>query len=139
MMCSCITFLFQRDPIVLYDLQRTNQITLPVLVATATVMGSAIFGCHIWSSHILSLKFLLHLLELALIFVQVPVLLVFLNILWSGEFYINERFVIFLMPLASLLLVIGSSYIAVVFGLYTLLVGMWLMIYKLPLVVTEED
>lgn len=131
--CSCITVLFQRDSVLLLNLHRTNQITLPILVATLTMMASAIGGCHIWTSGRFTYISIIHLTELCLILIQTPLLFIFISVLWNGQYYISERFVVFLMPLGSILFLVGSTYIAWLFGVCTIVVGFWLMVYKLPL------
>ena len=136
--CSGITLLFQRDSVLLTNLRRVNQMTLPVAIASFTVMASAVNGCRVWSTSTLSVVFILDLSELLLILLEAPILVVFISILWHGKYCMGERFVVFLMPLGSILFLIATTYVAWLFGFYTIVVGVWLMIHKLPLTTFQE-
>ena len=129
---TCVLILLQRDLYVLKHHSRNNNLTPTISAAfftltIATCRHSDVWvATHWWYQLVAAMEFCSALSTL-------PVLFIFTTILWNERFYINDRTVVFLTPLYSVLILTGSSYTSWVLSIVGIGVGWWMMSEKLPL------
>ncbi|XP_036358150.1 uncharacterized protein LOC115211136 [Octopus sinensis] len=129
---SVILICLQKDRHILQRLSNKNQ-TVPTIFTVAFILWIQTFlHCDIWFTAELSSS-IRSAMELIIIFITTPVYIVLWSILWVDEIRLNEKLVIFLMPLNSLLFLVGSTYTAWALGAFGIFSGVWMMSYKLPL------
>ncbi|XP_052823597.1 uncharacterized protein LOC106878824 [Octopus bimaculoides] len=129
---SVILICLQKDRHILQRLNNKNQ-TVPTIFTVAFILWIQTFlHCDIWFTAELSSS-IRSAMELIIIFITTPVYIVLWSILWVDEIRLNEKLVIFLMPLNSLLFLVGSTYTAWALGAFGIFSGVWMMSYKLPL------
>ncbi|GAB1597902.1 uncharacterized protein LOC115211136 [Argonauta hians] len=129
---SVILICLQKDPHMLQRLNNKNQ-TVPTIFTVAFILWIQTFlHCDIWFTAELSSS-IRSAVELVIIFITTPVYIVLWSILWFDEIRLNEKLVIFLMPLNSLLFLVGSTYTAWALAAFGIFSGIWMMSYKLPL------
>lgn len=129
---AAVLICLQRDQRLFQQLSNKNQMVPTIFMVAFVLWIQTFLHCDIWFSQELGSS-LRSAVELIIIFITTPVYIVLWGILWLDEIRLNEKLVIFLMPLNSLLFLVGSTYTAWALAIFGMFSGIWMMSCKLPL------
>lgn len=129
---AAVLICLQRDQRVFQQLSNRNQMVPTIFMVAFVLWMQTFLHCDIWFSQDLG-RSLRSAMELMIIFITTPIYIVLWGILWLDEIRLNEKLVIFLMPLNSLLFLVGSTYTAWALAVFGIFSGVWMMSCKLPL------
>lgn len=107
------------------------------MVSLATLVVATIIRSRLWL-FASAFTILGGLVEVMLVIVIAPVFCVAWGILWKGKI-VSEPVVVFLTPYSLLLLMLGTTYTAWILATSCLVIGVWMMRFKLPMVPYNVD
>ncbi|KAH9500626.1 hypothetical protein Btru_077150 [Bulinus truncatus] len=137
--CTFTTILgcFHQDHIFLPRLTGDKQATPTIMASLCILVISTICRSRLWTWS----SFLIiagGLVEVILVLVILPVFYVAWGILWNGQI-ISEPAVVFLTPYSILLILMATTYSTWILAISCLVSGLWMMMYKLPMVPYNTD
>ena len=140
MICSSSLLLLQKDNQLLPRLSSQNHYVPMCSAASAVLVAFSAYFCDVWLAFSDDEDIALSAfgtfrsgMELWLIMCTVPVYIIGWVCVWCGAIVYSDRLVVLFTPLSCFLMIVGSSAVARVLGINTLLFGAWLMTKKLPL------
>ena len=129
---SCMLILLQRDHYILKQHSSKNNLTPTIFTVYGLLTIAVCYYSNVW----LATRWwpwILGIIEVSIAVLTLPVLHVCTTVLWSDTIYLNDRTVVFLAPLYSVLILVASSYTSWCLSGVGLFAGWWLMTYKLQL------
>nr|KAI8758437.1 hypothetical protein BgiMline_009061 [Biomphalaria glabrata] len=137
--CTFTTILgcLHQDHIFLPRLTGDKQATPTIMASLGILIISTICRSRLWSWS----SFLIiagGMVEVILVFLILPVFYVAWGILWRGQI-LSEPAVVFLTPYSILLILLATTYSTWILAVSCLVAGMWMMMYKLPMVPYNSD
>ena len=131
LVCSTVLLLIQSDPYVFTSGSVSR--AAPVLTSTVfTLLISSFYNNTIWTSHTGYTHFISYMdliITALLIFIHIT----FVAVIWTDRPVISDRWTVFLTPVAALYIFFATSYSSYVLGIFTIIISIWLMKYKLEL------
>ncbi|GFO15242.1 hypothetical protein PoB_004174700 [Plakobranchus ocellatus] len=138
---SMILACLQKDSLLLSHLTKGERQVAPTIAASSAVLSLATLArSRLWWSHwpagIWSL--LGGVFEVILVLLLAPIFYCTWVLLWKAE-VVSEPAVVFLTPYSVLLVLLASCYTAWVLAVAALVTGVWMMMYRLPMVPYSLD
>lgn len=138
---SLILACLQRDSFLLSHLKGGEQQAAPTVAASGFILSLAtVLRSRMWLGlwHAGVWSFLGGLFEIIIVLGLAPIFSCLWILLWEGQI-LSEPAVVFLTPYSVLLILLASSYTSWVLAVATLLTGVWMMMYRLPMVPYSMD
>ncbi|XP_005097139.1 uncharacterized protein LOC101863811 [Aplysia californica] len=133
--CCAATVIFgclHKDSVILPRLDGDKQATPTIMASFSILVLATVLRSRFWD-FAFYLSVIGGFFEVLMALVSIPIFYVMWGILWKGE-VLSEPAVVFLTPYSFLLVMCATSYSAWLLALATLVSGMWMMMYRLPMV-----